>query len=490
MIKKLLIAILLFTSTALAQTPVALMPQPHPQFFLPNGTPNAGGCLFFYNAGTSIQAATYVDSTGLILNSNPVILDSSGYTTVYLSNQSYKVVEFSTGGVNCASGLQIWSQDNVNAYQIVSGVTSIIFAGVTSDPAGQAGMVIYRSDLGRLRVFNSAWDTIPTDNSVDSLTNKSIEVNSNTLTCTPGTNGQYLRNNGARILCSAILPADTPPYLNSQFVNSTTRGTVANQLVSLATAGVSSVAQQALLTDTGGVVGICISGCSNSGNSQIAIEGQVQCFFDGPTTSGDFIQTSTTTAGTCHDVGGGGYPSSGQVIGRAMATQALSNVLVPIDLFSSDIRAPSASATFPNVVYSAPSASTNANIVATTMATPAANATYRFSIYFSVSAVGVGCTGATVTTVNPSLTWTDPLGAAPFTSVSLNHNLTVSGTPNGTLGPSMNYAVDVLFYARTASFRAKAGTAIQYQVTYAIGSGCGPGPQYTAFPLLEQLTAN
>lgn len=95
--------------------PVALMPMPRPQFFLPNGTPNAGGCLFFYNAGTSTPAATYADLTGLILNTNPVILDSSGYTTVYLANQSYKVNEFTAGGVNCALGTQIWSQDNVNS---------------------------------------------------------------------------------------------------------------------------------------------------------------------------------------------------------------------------------------------------------------------------------------------------------------------------------------------------------------------------------------
>jgi len=154
-----------FCTPSQAQVPVALMPDPRPQFFLPNGTPNAGGCLFFFAAGTSTPAPTYTDSSGQFLNTNPLILDSSGYATVYLANSSYKIVEYSSGGTNCAAGIQIWSADNVNAFQIVNGSQTIIFAGVTSYPSGSLGEVVYRTDLGSLCLFNSAWGCLANLNS-------------------------------------------------------------------------------------------------------------------------------------------------------------------------------------------------------------------------------------------------------------------------------------------------------------------------------------
>src|SRR5882762_2444636 len=205
--RKLLLAILFLAAPALAQVPVALSPVAHQQFFYPAGTPVAGGKLCTYNAGTTTQAATYVDSSGVILNSNPIVLDSGGYATIYLASQSYKFVLYdNTGNFSCPnSGGQIWAQDNVNAYQIISGVQNITFAGVTSDPTGVNGMVGFRSDLGCLRFFFSAWDCLITSTSTSTLTNKTINANQSTLTCTSNVSGQVLRNNGTSIVCSAIL---------------------------------------------------------------------------------------------------------------------------------------------------------------------------------------------------------------------------------------------------------------------------------------------
>jgi archaellum component FlaF (FlaF/FlaG flagellin family) len=69
---------------------------PKPQFELSDGTPAVGYKLFFYVAGsTSTKQNTYTDSTGLVANANPVILNTLGQPTTQLwftAGQTYKVV--------------------------------------------------------------------------------------------------------------------------------------------------------------------------------------------------------------------------------------------------------------------------------------------------------------------------------------------------------------------------------------------------------------
>src|SRR5215472_7626791 len=89
---------------------VTLMPMPR-QFVpdnLSSGKPLAGGKIFTYQAGTSTPQTTYTDSTGLIANTNPVILDAAGGASIWLtSGQSYRIV------AQNSSGVQEWVQDNV-----------------------------------------------------------------------------------------------------------------------------------------------------------------------------------------------------------------------------------------------------------------------------------------------------------------------------------------------------------------------------------------
>jgi len=147
-----------------------------------------------------------------------------------------------------------------------------------------------------------------------------------------------------------------------------------------------------------------------------------------------------------------------------------------------------------SVVYSTPSSSTNTNIGATTMVTPAASASYLFSWYAELSAVGTTC--ASQSSITVTITYQDPIAAgttvgtvilASGTSVAL----VGGGVNNGVLGPAYPWAV-IGGPGPTPSylFRAKVGVPIQYAVTYAIGGGCTIGPSYTLFPILEQLTAN
>jgi len=82
------------------------------QFFDDNGVPLAGGKIWTYQAGTTTPATTYADSTGLVANPNPIILDAAGRiaTQIWLlGTTTYKLVLLDSTDV------EIWSEDNITA---------------------------------------------------------------------------------------------------------------------------------------------------------------------------------------------------------------------------------------------------------------------------------------------------------------------------------------------------------------------------------------
>jgi hypothetical protein len=108
--KKILILMALLLGAAgvvSAQVPVSLAPVPRQQFSDVNGNPLPGGLIFTYAAGTSTPLATYTDSSGTSQNSNPVVLDSGGFATLWLSAAPYKIC------LQNALGVQQWCVDNV-----------------------------------------------------------------------------------------------------------------------------------------------------------------------------------------------------------------------------------------------------------------------------------------------------------------------------------------------------------------------------------------
>jgi hypothetical protein len=127
-------------------------------------------------------------------------------------------------------------------------------------------------------------------------------------------------------------PASVPQVLT--LANSST-GTTNNTLTKLT--GAPSTAIIAATSDTGGVVGITLTGGGTTGNATVAFSGSVPCIFDGATTAGDYVQISSGTGGNCHDAGAT-YPTSGQVVGRVQSTNG-SGGTYTIDLFPSEIRA-------------------------------------------------------------------------------------------------------------------------------------------------------
>jgi hypothetical protein len=107
-----LFALALAPAALFAQTAASVTPNPNIQF-LDTSTgaalPCVGCSVYTYAAGTSTPLATYTDSTGMTANSNPIVLDSAGYSTsgIWIKASCYKFV------LENASAATVWTQDNV-----------------------------------------------------------------------------------------------------------------------------------------------------------------------------------------------------------------------------------------------------------------------------------------------------------------------------------------------------------------------------------------
>lgn len=145
------------------QASVGLMPVSHYQFFDANGIPLSGGCLFTYISGTVTNQATYTDFTGVVQNSNPVILDAGGYANIWLDQtKTYKLKLVSSGGANCASGTSQWTVDNVPG----NASSSHLFAGDGTCSSTGIGFVseittgFIRSSSGTIDVCSAGVDVL------------------------------------------------------------------------------------------------------------------------------------------------------------------------------------------------------------------------------------------------------------------------------------------------------------------------------------------
>jgi len=84
--------------------------------------------------------------------------------------------------------------------------------------------------------------------------------------------------------------------------------------------GAPSTAVTVLTSDTGGAIGVVVSGGGTTGTAIVGVNGIVSCTFDGAgVVANHYVQISATTAGNCKD-GGASYPASGQVVGMALQT--------------------------------------------------------------------------------------------------------------------------------------------------------------------------
>lgn len=89
-----------------------IAPFPKHQFFDNNGNPLSGGKLFVYTAGTSTKVNTYTDAALSVANANPIVLDSAGRCTIFLTpGVSYKFVMAPSTDTDPPTS-PLWTVDN------------------------------------------------------------------------------------------------------------------------------------------------------------------------------------------------------------------------------------------------------------------------------------------------------------------------------------------------------------------------------------------
>lgn len=143
---------------------------PQPAFMAVDNSGNivSGGKLCSYVAGTTTAASTYSDVALTVANANPVIADSAGRMTVFLSpGNSYKFVLRQPGTTaDCTTGTILWTRDNITAVpSSASNVDVLGTAGVTFT----AGQVAYLSD-GSGALTAGLWYATDADFTYASLT--------------------------------------------------------------------------------------------------------------------------------------------------------------------------------------------------------------------------------------------------------------------------------------------------------------------------------
>jgi len=185
-----------------------ISPEPRLQFFASDGSFLVGGKLYTYAAGTTTPLATYTTSTGLIANTNPVILDSRGEASVWLTSAKYKFV------LKTAADVEIWTQDQLQGYANADGSNatgtwpiSITGNAATATLATTATTATYATTAGS--VTSGAAVTSITGAGVYGFTLPGGPITSSgTLTVTPpvpGTAGNVMTSNGTNWVSSASL---------------------------------------------------------------------------------------------------------------------------------------------------------------------------------------------------------------------------------------------------------------------------------------------
>lgn len=109
--------LLLSLSGLLGAATGTIMPTPFQVTFDSNGNPVSGGCIWTYTAGTSTPAATYSDSALASPNTNPIVADSAGRFTAWLSAGSSYKFTYEAACTAPAHGSVIKTVDNVQATQ-------------------------------------------------------------------------------------------------------------------------------------------------------------------------------------------------------------------------------------------------------------------------------------------------------------------------------------------------------------------------------------
>jgi len=351
----LLFALLGAVSCVQGQTQVVLAPIPIFQSFTQSGQPNAFGCVFSYATNSTSPIPTWTDSSGSTMNANPVVLSAGGAGNIWIGvGQLYTLVIKSTGGTNCSSGSTIvtvngiggggttqtvivpysatptftaTSQNTLFTMTLIGNVTMLPLATVgLQSPAYITFQLTQDATGGRTFTWPSNVNGgAPIGLTANQVTTQEFVWNGTSATAL----GPAVTGNGPALSAGTIVVSGgvTGGDIGTNLtLGNLSTGTTLNTLTKLVpgqTAGMITAT-----TDTGGIIGVCASGCGVTGPAVILQTGYTPCVYDATPTNGDYVQNSPTVAGNCHDAGAT-YPTYGQVIGRVgNATSAQPGVIL------------------------------------------------------------------------------------------------------------------------------------------------------------------
>lgn len=118
---------------------VVLATPPFIAFYDSNGAPLSGGLIYTYAAGTTTPKATFTDSTGTVEMPNPIVLDSAGRATWWISGAYKYIVKDSLGNT-------IKTTDNVTSFNTLADSENAFFQSFSGD--GTTTAFTLSQDLG------------------------------------------------------------------------------------------------------------------------------------------------------------------------------------------------------------------------------------------------------------------------------------------------------------------------------------------------------
>ena len=106
-----------------------------------NNNPLAGGHVYTYAAGTLVPLATYTDSTLLVPNTNPVILDEYGKAQIWLGPYTYKLNVTDVNNVQHPD----YPVDNLQSIQTTTSnaATAAVLSQLASTTSGQGAALLF-----------------------------------------------------------------------------------------------------------------------------------------------------------------------------------------------------------------------------------------------------------------------------------------------------------------------------------------------------------
>lgn len=314
--------------SALAQTPPpVLAPVVRQQFLDSSGKPLAGGKVFTYAAGTTTPLATYTDATGLVPNSNPIILDAGGFAGIWIGPNFYKfvvqnhnsVIQYTVDNVSSSSGGGGGGGGFSPAIAYTFTALETFAAGVQ---ANQITVGTATSGTGCIAYKDFLWDHSVTQCAPSVLSADSTQTFSPdngvvpVVTSTPTANvlvksvdanggqqnSQMTDDGTAPVKSPNGYDVGTAGAYNYQVPNNTSTGTTVTMAACNDGAGKAIICP--FSTSTADVpIGFVVSGAGTTGNAVLCAMGFCQVKFDNSTTAGHYAIVSPTVNGELHDAG-------------------------------------------------------------------------------------------------------------------------------------------------------------------------------------------